>query len=101
MSLVTDTFFAVKEERFYDFVVALRQDEHKPGKGPFLESQICHKHLGYPEAAQTITVTCNAAMPTTLARYVYVYLEGDDRILTMCELEVYGHRGRFSVHANY
>ena len=75
-------------------MVALRQDEHPPEKGPFLDSQVCHKHLGYPGAAKTITVTCHAAMTTTLARYVYVYLEGDDRTLTLCELEVYGHRGR-------
>ena len=36
-------------------------------------------------------------MTTTLARYVYVYLEGDDRTLTLCELEVYGHRGRHPI----
>ena len=29
----------------------------------------------------------------TLARYVYVYLEGDDRRLTLCELEVYSKQG--------
>ena len=32
-------------------------------------------------------------MAKTLARYVYVYLEGGKRILTLCEVEVYGHQG--------
>ena len=87
-------FVSENEERFSDFVVALRQDEHSAEKGPFPPSQVCHKHLGYPRAAATITITCHAAMITTLARYVYVYLEGDDRTLTLCELDVYGHRGK-------
>ena len=30
---------------------------------------------------------------TTLARYVYVYLEGESRRLTLCELEVYSQQG--------
>ena len=85
--------FLENEERFSDFVVALHQDRHDAKQGPFPDSQICHKHRGYPKAAETITVTCHAAMMTTLARYVYVYLEGDDRILTLCELEVYSQRG--------
>ena len=40
-------------------------------------------------------------MMTTLARYVYVYLEGDDHTLTLCELEVYGHRGRAPFFSEY
>ena len=39
-------------------------------------------------------------MMTTLARYVYVYLEGDDRTLTLCELEVYGQRGMHHIFLN-
>ena len=37
-------------------------------------------------------------MTTTLARYVYVYLEGEARVLAICEFEVYGHKGR---HAGF
>ena len=29
----------------------------------------------------------------SMARYVYVYLEGEDRRLTICELEVYSQEG--------
>ena len=82
-----------KPERLSDFVVALRQVENEPTKGPFPSSQVCHRHRGYPGPGETITVTCHAAMVTTLARYVYVYLEGVERTLALCELEVYGHRG--------
>ena len=32
-------------------------------------------------------------MAKPLARYVYVYLEGGRRILTLCEVEVYSHQG--------
>ena len=94
LQIITSTFLSENQRRLSNFVVALRRDEHPPEKGPFPDSKICHKHRGYPRAAETITVTCHAAMMTTLARYVYVYLEGKDRILTLCELEVYGHRGK-------
>ena len=82
-----------KHQRLSDFVVALHQFEHTPEKGSFPSSQVCHRHRGYPGPGETVTITCHAAMATTLARYVYVYLEGDRRILTLCELEVYGHQG--------
>ena len=83
--------------RLADFVVALRQDSHPPENPPFPDSQICHKHRGYPGAGETITVMCHPAMTMTLARYVYVYLEGGDCILTLCEVEVYGDQGWFLI----
>ena len=81
-----------KEERLSDFVVALQQEVRSPKQGPFPSSQVCHRHCGYPGPSETITVTCHPAM-MTLARYVYVYLEGDDRRLALCELEVYSKQG--------
>ena len=98
--LISDLFYMIsciiiqsgKEERLSDFVVALQQVVESPKKGPFPTSQVCHRHRGYPGPSETITVTCLASM-TTLARYVYVYLEGEDRRLTLCELEVYSQEG--------
>ena len=82
-----------KTHRLSDFVVALYHDVQPLEKGPFPSSHICHRHRGYPGASETITITCHAAMITTSARYVYVYLEGGRRTLTLCELEVYCHQG--------
>ena len=84
--------WAEKEEMLSGFVVALQQVVESPKKGPFPTSQVCHRHRGYPGPSETITVTCHPAM-TTLARYVYVYLEGEYRRLTLCELEVYSQQG--------
>ena len=36
-------------------------------------------------------------MMTTLTRYVYVYLEGRPRVMSICELEVYGHNGSYPI----
>ena len=90
------TFIAISPDKAYrlsDFVVVLYRDVQPLEKGPFPSSQICHRHRGYPRASETITITCHAAMITTSARYVYVYLEGEGRTLTLCELEVYCHQG--------
>ena len=32
-------------------------------------------------------------MMQTLARYVYIYLHGENRILSLCEVEVYEYQG--------
>ena len=79
--------------RLEDFVVAFQARQNSTQKGPFPEDQICHHHAGYPPANATITVTCRATMNVTFARYVYVYLKGSERILTLCELEVYEKQG--------
>ena len=94
---ITEFISLGNPERLYDFVVALHKDEHEPKNGPFPSSKVCHLHRGYPGPGETITVTCHAAMVTTLARYVYVYLEGSARSLSLCELEVYGDEGNHNI----
>ena len=77
-------------------MVAFRRSQNYTQKGPLPEKQICRRFIDYPYDRAEINITCHADMETTLAQYVYVYIEGMDNIMTMCELEVYEHTGQYN-----
>ena len=54
------------------------------------ETEICHIHFGKPDPV--VNISCPVGGPTH-ARYVYVYLPGDDKKLMLCEVEVYEFTG--------
>ena len=54
------------------------------------ENEICHIHAGKPDP--TVNITCHVGGPTH-ARYIYLYLPGDDRKIMLCEVEVYEFTG--------
>ena len=58
----------------------------------FLDEEVCHVHQGSPGPGETVEVMCLVGGPTH-ARYVYIYLPGDERVLTLCEVEVYEFTG--------
>ena len=58
----------------------------------FPDIEICHIHAGTPGNGEIITVMCYVGGPTH-ARSVYVYLPGDYRLLTLCEVEIYEFTG--------
>ena len=82
-------------ERLANFVVAFKTSQTSVQSGPFPDSEICHRHQGYPAASETITITCSPSATVNMARYVYMYLPdtGNDRVLSMCEFEVYAYEG--------
>ena len=84
--------FSGGADRLADFVVAFKLTQSSEQKGPFPDAEVCHRHSGYPGASQTITVTCHAGA-TTMARYVYFYLVGERRLLSLCEVEVFHYEG--------
>ena len=59
----------------------------------FTEDEICHVHTGSPGNGQIVDIVCHVRGPTH-ARYVYAYLPGRDRYLTLCEVEVYEFTGK-------
>ena len=59
----------------------------------FTDGEICHVHTGSPDNGEIVLVTCQPAGPTH-ARYVYIYLPGEKRILSLCEVEVYEFTGK-------
>ena len=59
----------------------------------FADDEICHVHAGSPGGGETVDVVCYLGGPTH-ARYVYVYLPGYGRTLTLCEVEVYQFTGK-------
>ena len=58
------------------------------------ENEICHVHAGKPDP--TVNVTCHVGGPTH-ARYIYLYLPGDDRKIMLCEVEVYEFTGWYAI----
>ena len=77
--------------RLAEFVVGFRSEGDMTSRR-FPDGEICHVHTGSPGNGETVFVTCHPAGPTH-ARYVYIYLPGDDRVLTLCEVEVYEFTG--------
>ena len=59
----------------------------------FTDGEICHVHTGSPGSGETVLATCHPAGPTH-ALYVYIYLPGENRILSLCEVEVYEFTGK-------
>ena len=60
----------------------------------FPDYEICYIHTGSPGYGEALMMMCYIGGPTH-ARFVYVYLPGYDRILTLCEVEVYEFTGMF------
>ena len=58
----------------------------------FLDKEVCHVHQGSHGPGETVVVICPVGGPTH-ARYVYIYLPGNQRVLTLCEVEVYEFTG--------
>ena len=78
--------------RLAGFVIGFRTSGHMTSRD-FTEDEICHVHSGSPGNGQTVDIVCHVGGPTH-ARYVYVYLPGRDRYLTLCEVEVYEFTGK-------
>ena len=61
------------------------------------DNEICYIHAGSPGNGETVTTTCYVGGPT-YARSVYIYLPGDNRVLTLCEVEIYEFTGIIQKH---
>ena len=84
-------YFAVAALRLSGFILGFRTSGDMKSN-VFLDEEVCHVHQGYPGPAETVEVICYAGGPTH-ARYVYIYLPGDERVITLCEVEVYAFTG--------
>ena len=73
--------------RLNDFVLGFRLSGEMRTR-EFPNEERCHNHTGYPGCSETLNILYQACF-TKMARYVYVLLPGNERTLTICELEVY------------
>ena len=81
----------VVHERLDGFILGFRTSGDMTSK-LFLDEEVCYVHHGSPGPGETLVVTCPMGGPTH-GRYVYIYLPGDDRVLSLCEVEVYEFAG--------
>ena len=84
-------YHAVGPERLSGFILGFRSSGDMKSN-VFLDEEICHVHQGHPGPGETVEVMCHVGGPTH-ARYVYIYLPGDERLITLCEVEVYAFTG--------
>ena len=54
--------------------------------------RLCYQHTGYPPAGSSLTISCAAGH--VWGRYVYIYLLGEDRVLSLCEVEIFEFTGK-------
>ena len=83
--------FIGAHDRLNDFILGFRTSGDLISN-VFLDEEVCHQHNGNPGPGKTVVITCSIGGPTH-ARYVYIYVPGDQRTLTLCEVQVYEFTG--------
>ena len=72
--------------RLHDFTIGLsNQLFQRMTAGSY---DVCTKYVGVVGSGVTVNLTCDT--PGMKARYLFIQIPGQQEILTLCEVEVYG-----------